>query len=70
MNKYAELILSQRSAPVAIVVGDKLHRGYQDNSGVFTLEGDNIDAANEEVFTPTALPEGATYELCHRCFRR
>lgn len=69
MHKSAELILSFRSTPVAIVVGDKLHRGYRDNSGVFTLEGDNLDAADEDVYPPTALPEDATFVLCQRCFK-
>jgi hypothetical protein len=68
MHKFAELILSERSTPVAIVVGEKLHRGYRDNSGVFTLEGDNIDSANETVVYPTELPDDGEYILCQRCF--
>lgn len=71
MNKYGELILSVRSTPVAVLVDDgRLHRGYRDASGVFTLEADNIDDTSAQVFAPAELPDPETsYELCQRCFR-
>jgi len=67
-------VVIERTIPSAVffLVGDKLHRGWEDDSGVFTLEKDNIDAARK-AGNVIELDEGTSLSgytnRCENCFR-